>query len=57
MSAVLNRLIALMLVAVWAAGSAPRAAAQRSARYEDLVQLFSDWRAFQKPKFAGGVPD
>jgi hypothetical protein len=29
----------------------------RSARYEDLVALFHDWRSFQKPKLADGVPD
>jgi hypothetical protein len=26
-------------------------------RYEDLVSLFGEWRAFQKPKLADGVPD
>ena len=26
-------------------------------RYEDLVSLFSEWRAFQKPKLKDGVPD
>jgi hypothetical protein len=34
----------------------PRAAA-RSDRYGDLVSLFADWRAFQKPKLVDGVPD
>jgi hypothetical protein len=29
----------------------------RSARYEDLVALFHDWRAFQKPRLVKGVPD
>jgi hypothetical protein len=28
-----------------------------SGRYEDLVSLFADWRVFQKPKRADGVPD
>ena len=28
-----------------------------STRYEDLVALFSEWRAFQKPKLQDGVPD
>jgi hypothetical protein len=37
------------------AGVDPRAS--RSVRYEDLQALFSDWRAFQKPKLADGVPD
>jgi hypothetical protein len=35
-------------------GSPPAA---RSSRYEDLVALFVDWRAFHKPKLANGVPD
>ncbi len=26
-------------------------------RYEDLLSLFADWRAFQKPKLVNGVPD
>src|SRR5262245_50888925 len=29
----------------------------RSSRYEDLVSLFGEWRAFQKPKLVNGVPD
>src|SRR5262245_225541 len=33
------------------------AAGPRSARYEDLVSLFADWRAFQRPKVVSGVPD
>jgi hypothetical protein len=28
-----------------------------SARYEDLVTLFTEWRAFQKPRLVDGVPD
>jgi len=28
-----------------------------STNYEDLVSLFKDWREFQKPKVANGVPD
>jgi hypothetical protein len=35
----------------------PSAAGARSARYEDLVTLFADWRAFQRPKIVNGVPD
>ena len=31
--------------------------AGRSSRYEDLVALFADWRAFQKPRIVNGVPD
>jgi len=29
----------------------------RTTRYEDLVTLFQDWRAFQRPKLVDGVPD
>ena len=29
----------------------------KSTRYEDLVTLFTDWRAFQRPKIVNGVPD
>ena len=30
---------------------------RRSARYEDLVSCFREWRTFQKPKLVDGVPD
>jgi Bacterial protein of unknown function (DUF885) len=33
------------------------AVASRSTRYEELVSLFRDWRAFQRPKLVDGVPD
>ncbi len=29
----------------------------RSTRYDDLVALFNEWRAFQKPRLVDGVPD
>jgi hypothetical protein len=29
----------------------------KSASYDDLVQLFKDWREFMKPKMVDGVPD
>jgi hypothetical protein len=29
----------------------------RSARYEDLLSFFREWRAFQKPRLVDGVPD
>ena len=32
-------------------------AAARSTRYEDVLSLFDDWRAFQQPRRANGVPD
>jgi hypothetical protein len=28
-----------------------------SNKYEDLVKLFKEWRAFQKPKMTNGLPD
>ena len=31
--------------------------AQESGRYEDLLGLFSAWRAFQKARLVAGVPD
>jgi hypothetical protein len=46
---------ALLLVAM-VFGTAS-AAVPRSKRYEDLVALFRDWRAFQRPKVVDGVPD
>ena len=33
------------------------AGARRSSSYSELVALFADWRAFQKPKVVEGVPD
>src|SRR6185369_323569 len=57
----------LATVAACAVGTAraPNAGAQVSpgarptapSRYDDLVQLFTAWRAFQQPKLANGVPD
>ena len=36
---------------------AASAAVPADSRYEDLVSFFKDWRSFQKPKIADGVPD
>jgi hypothetical protein len=44
-----------VLVAL-AVGAAPKVPGQPTT-YEDLLSLFQDWRSFQKPKLAGGVPD
>ena len=41
---------------VCAAFDTDRTAAQ-SRQYNDLLTLFADWRAFQKPKVIDGVPD
>ena len=39
------------------AGASPTPTLPKSTRYEDLVALFGDWRAFQKPPLEKGVPD
>jgi len=61
-SALIRRAVLAAAVTVAAAGAActapggaPQAA--RSSRYEDLIALFADWRAFQKPHLTNGVPD
>ena len=53
-------LIAAMLALVDVAVPVNTSARQRAAsprRYEDLVTLFTAWRAFQRPKVVNGVPD
>ncbi|MGH9320648.1 MAG: DUF885 family protein [Vicinamibacteria bacterium] len=51
-------LIALVvLIGACASGENPPSSSPRSTRYEDLVALFRDWRAFQKPPMVEGVPD
>ncbi len=45
-----------MALAVGCSG-ASMSGTQRSTRYEDLSALFTDWRAFQKPRLIDGVPD
>ena len=47
------RILVLVAIAIGAAPPAPGEAAT----YHDLLSLFADWRSFQKPKLAGGVPD
>ena len=61
-SALIRRAVLAAAVTVAAAGAActapggaPQAA--RSSRYEDLIALFADWRAFQQPHLTNGVPD
>ncbi len=39
------------------AGDGAGTADARSVRYEDLITLFDEWRAFQRPKVLDGVPD
>ncbi len=47
-------LTAALLAATGCAGRKP---ATPSGRYQDLVALFQEWRAFQRPKLVDGVPD
>ena len=51
-------IVAALLVTA-ASGFSAKPLAQTGSRYEDLVSLFNDWRAFQKPKTIGApaVPD
>ncbi len=57
---VTKRLVRLLGTVLLVAGCNPRqhpAEAPSITRYEDLVSLFGDWRAFQKPQLVDGVPD
>jgi hypothetical protein len=56
--------LALFVSACGGGGEAPTAAAPSSpatsstgSSYEDLVQLFEDWRAFERPPMLDGAPD
>src|SRR6202162_1558110 len=49
-------LLAAAAFVVGAAGTPPPGP-PRSARYEDLLSFFREWRAFQRPKLIDGVPD
>src|SRR6185369_5034007 len=49
-------LLAAAALVVGAPGNSP-ANPPRSARYEDLLSFFREWRAFQRPKLVEGVPD
>jgi hypothetical protein len=48
-------LLAAAAFVVGAAGNAHPP--PRSARYEDLLSFFREWRSFQRPKLVDGVPD
>jgi len=51
-------LAALLIVAgCTAPADRPATDVPRSTRYEDLTALFTQWRAFQKPKVVDGLPD
>lgn len=55
--AVLPILLALLATTALSAWTISTPASQSARGYQDLLALFSEWRAFQKPKLAGGVPD
>jgi hypothetical protein len=48
-------LVMAALASAACGGAAPSSAS--GSRYEDLVTLFGDWRAFQRPVLVDGVPD
>ncbi|MFQ5743432.1 MAG: DUF885 family protein [Acidobacteriota bacterium] len=50
-------LIATLVVVGACAPSSTPVAPAPSTRYEDLVALFDDWRAFQQPELVDGIPD
>ncbi len=50
-------LFACLLLIMICAQEAGFANQSRSSRYEDLVQLFEEWRAFQKPPTVAGIFD
>jgi hypothetical protein len=49
-------LVLLMTTAVMVGGGS-KGPAQAAGGYDDLVALFTEWRTFQPPPMAGGVPD
>jgi hypothetical protein len=48
-------LLAALLAACAAAPASP--SDKRNGSYQDLLSLFAEWRAFQRPRLAQGVPD
>jgi hypothetical protein len=55
----LDRIVIATLAAACLGGSPGAFAKQGAAagRYDDLLRLFAEWRAFQGPKLVAGVPD
>jgi hypothetical protein len=55
----LPRLLAIGAAVLAGSAYAGSAGASRQAggTYDDLVTLFGEWRAFERPRFADGVPD
>ena len=56
---VLRRALGLALLVLYAAvmSASPALAASPAPAYRQLVQLFSEWRAFNQPAIVGGVAD
>jgi hypothetical protein len=54
---ILLGLPACLFVAAALAGGGAAVDPPKSSRYEDLLALFAEWRAFQQPKLVDGVPD
>ncbi|MCC6317145.1 MAG: DUF885 family protein [Gemmatimonadaceae bacterium] len=50
-------LVVLTLATGCGGGAPPAVPTERPTRHEDLVALFGDWRAFQRPTMVAGVPD
>ncbi|MDA0330261.1 MAG: DUF885 family protein [Gemmatimonadetes bacterium] len=48
---------ALLVVSIVGSACAPTDTPSAVATHDELVSLFSEWRAFEAPDFAGGVPD
>jgi hypothetical protein len=49
--------VLLTAACLLAAAAGLAAGDARSARYQDLLSFFREWRSFQKPKLVDGVPD
>ena len=47
----------MCLLAAIFGGASTSPPPEKSGRYEELVALFREWRAFQRPRLADGVPD
>ena len=44
-------------IALFLAGAVSNAVAQSNATYDDLLELFADWREFESPPLFNGAPD
>jgi len=51
------RRLAIAVAALGAVAGPVQAAAAAESGYDQLVQLFNDWRAFERPPFVNGAPD